>query len=164
MKHLSILILLATLLTAKNEQLIIDAKNFEADEQKNISIFSGNVKIQMGQDKLNANKVEIFFTVDKKTNNKIPSKYEANGDVDFELISNTKHYLGKGDKVIYSPIKQEYTILGNAFLQEKNDDRKIYGDKIYVNQLNGEAKVSGSDENPVRFIINVQRGQQGENK
>lgn len=164
MKYLSILILLATLLTAKSEQLIIDAKNFEADEQKNISIFSGNVKIQMGQDKLNANKVEIFFTIDKKNNNKIPSKYEASGNVDFELISNTKHYLGKGDKVIYSPIKQEYTILGNAFLQEKNDDRKIYGDKIYVNQLNGEAKVSGSDENPVRFIINVQRGQQEETK
>ena len=67
----------------------------------------------------------------------------------------------KGNKIIYSPSRQEYTVIGNGFLQEKNDDRKIYGDKIYVNQLTGEAKVSGSEDKPVRFIINIEQGQEG---
>lgn len=163
MKYLATILLSSTLLFAANEQLIIDAKNFEANDTKGVSTFTGNVKIGMGKDKLNADKVEIYFTNDKK-NGKTPSKYEASGNVSFEIVSKAKHYLGKGDKVIYSPLKEEYTILGNGFLQEKNDDRKIYGDKIYVNQLTGEAKVSGSNNNPVRFIINVQRGQQEENK
>lgn len=144
------------LLFAQNEELIIDAKNFEADDKKGISTFTGSVKVKMGEDKLNAQKVDIFFV----TNNgsKTPVKYEATENVDFEIKSKDKFYVGKGDKVIYSPQKEEYTIIGNAFVHEKNDDRKIYGDTIYVNQLTGEAKVNGNDNKPVRFIVNMERG------
>ena len=77
----------------------------------------------------------------------------------FEIITKEKHYIGNGDKVIYSPQKEEYTILGNGYLQEKNDDRKVYGDTIFVNQLTGEARVKGSEQKPVRFIINIERGE-----
>ena len=110
----------------------------------------------MGQDRLNADKVDVYFTTDKD-NKKIPLKYEATGKADFEIVTTDKHYFGNGDKVIYSPQKEEYTILGNGFLKEKNDDRKVYGDTIYVNQLSGEARVKGSEQKPVRFIINVER-------
>lgn len=155
MKYLAGLLLSSTLLFGASEQLIIDAKNFEASDKEGVSTFSGNVKIQMGKDKLNAEKVSIFFN----TNGKNPTKYEATGNVNFEFNTKTKKYIGKGNKVIYSPLKEEYTIIGNGFLQEKNDNRKIYGEKIYVNQLSGEAKVSGSDNKPVRFIIDVKRGE-----
>jgi lipopolysaccharide export system protein LptA len=160
MKILAGLLVCSTLLLAQTQQLIIDAQNFEANDKKGISTFSGNVKIQMGKDKLNAQKVEIFFVSKKGSSGKIPSKYIATGKVNFEIITNAKHYIGKGNKIIYSPIKQEYTVLGNGFLQEKNDNKKIYGEKIYVNQLSGEAKVNGSDKKPVRFIINIERGSQ----
>jgi lipopolysaccharide export system protein LptA len=155
MKYLAGLLLSSTLLFGASEQLIIDAKNFEASDKEGVSTFSGNVKIQMGKDKLNAEKVSIFFN----TNGKNPTKYEATGNVNFEFNTKTKKYIGKGNKVVYSPLKEEYTIIGNGFLQEKNDNRKIYGEKIYVNQLSGEAKVSGSDNKPVRFIIDVKRGE-----
>lgn len=158
MRYLIGSLICSTLLFAQSETLIIDAQNFEADDKKGISIFTGNVKIRMGEDKLNANRVDVFFTTDKN-NNKVPLKYEATGKADFEIVTKDKHYIGNGDKVIYSPQKEEYTILGNGFLQEKNDDRKVYGDTIYVNQLNGEAKVQGSENKPVRFMINVERGQ-----
>lgn len=160
MKILAGLLVCGTLLLAQAEQLIIDAQNFEANDKKGISTFTGNVKIQMGKDRLNANKVEIFFVSKKGSSGKIPSKYIATGNVDFQIVTKAKHYVGKGNKIIYSPIKQEYTVLGNGFLQEKNDDKKIYGEKIYVNQLSGEAKVNGSDNKPVRFIINIERGSQ----
>jgi lipopolysaccharide export system protein LptA len=158
MKILAGLLVCSTLLLAQTEQLIIDAQNFEANDKKGISTFTGNVKIQMGKDKLNAQKVQIFFVSKKGSSGKIPSKYIATGKVNFEILTNAKHYVGKGNKIIYSPIKQEYTVLGNGFLQEKNDNKKIYGEKIYVNQLSGEAKVNGSDKKPVRFIINIERG------
>ena len=158
MKYLVGSLICSTLLFAQSETLIIDAQNFEADDKKGISIFTGNVKIRMGEDKLNANRVDVFFTTDKN-NNKVPLKYEATGKADFEIVTKDKHYIGNGDKVVYSPQKEEYTILGNGFLQEKNDDRKVYGDTIYVNQLSGEAKVQGSENKPVRFMINVERGE-----
>jgi lipopolysaccharide export system protein LptA len=158
MKYLIGTLICSTLLLAQSETLVIDAQNFEADDKKGISIFTGNVKIKMGEDKLNAEKVDVYFITDKN-NGKIPVKYEATGKADFEIITKEKHYIGNGDKVIYSPQKEEYTILGNGFLQEKNDNRKVYGDTIYVNQLTGEARVKGSDQKPVKFIINVERGQ-----
>ena len=158
MKYLIGTLICSTLLLAQSETLIIDAQNFEADDKKGISIFTGNVKIKMGEDKLNAEKVDVYFTTDKN-NAKVPLKYEATGKADFEIITKEKHYIGNGDKVIYSPQKEEYTILGNGFLQEKNDNRKVYGDTIYVNQLTGEARVKGSEQKPVKFIINVERGQ-----
>lgn len=161
MKFLAGLLVCSTLLFAQTQKLVIDAEQFEASDNKGISSFTGNVKIKMGKDKLNANKVDIYFVSQKGTTVKIPSKYIATGNVDFELVTKLKHYIGKGNKIIYSPSKQEYTVIGNGFLQEKNDNRKIYGDKIYVNQLTGEARVSGSEDKPVRFIINIQQGQEG---
>lgn len=148
----------SALLFAQSETLIIDAQDFQADDKKGISIFTGNVKIKMGEDKLNAQRVDVFFETDKKTNNKTPLRYEATGKADFEIVTKDKHYVGNGDKIIYSPQKEEYTIIGNGFIHEQNDDRKIYGDTIYVNQLSGEAKVKGSENKPVKFIINVDRG------
>ena len=148
----------STLLFAQSETLIIDAQDFQADDKKGISIFTGNVKIKMGEDKLNAQRVDVFFETDKKTNNKTPLRYEATDKADFEIVTKDKHYVGNGDKIIYSPQKEEYTIIGNGFIHEQNDDRKIYGDTIYVNQLSGEAKVKGSENKPVKFIINVDRG------
>ena len=163
MKYLIGTLICSTLLLAQSETLVIDAQNFEADDKKGISTFTGNVKIKMGQDKLNAEKVDVYFTTDKD-NAKVPLKYEATGKADFEIVTKDKHNIGNGDKIIYSPQKEEYTIIGNGIIEEKNDDRKIYGDTIFVNQLNGEAKVKGSENKPVRFIINVDRGEDKGNK
>ncbi len=164
MKYLIGTLLCSTILLAQSETLVIDALDFQADDKKGISIFTGDVKIKMGKDKLNAQRVDVYFTTDKN-NAKVPLKYEATGKADFEIVTAEKHYIGNGDKIIYSPQKEEYTIIGNGFLQEKNDDREIYGETIYVNQLSGEAKVKGSEKKPVRFIINVERGEdKGKNK
>ena len=159
MKYLIGTLLCSTILFAQSETLVIDAQDFQADDKKGISIFTGNVKMKMGQDKLNADKVDVYFTTSKDTKNKVATKYEATGDADFEVISKDKHYVGKGDKIIYVPLKEEYLIIGNGYVHEKNDDRKIYGDNIYINQLTGEAKVKGSENKPVKFIINIERGE-----
>lgn len=159
MRYLVGTFLCSAFLFAQTETLVIDADNFQGDDKKGISTFTGNVKIKKGQDKLNANKVDIFFVTDKKTNNRTPQKYEATGKADFEIFSNNKHYIGSGDKVVYIPQNDEYTIIGNGYLEEKVENRKVYGDEIYVNQLSGEAKVKGNENKPVRFIINVDKGQ-----
>ena len=158
MKILAGLLVCCTLLFSQTQKLIIDAQNFEANDKKGISSFDGNVNMEMGKDKLAANSVDIYFQTNEKTGKKTPQKYIATGSVDFEIISKEKHYKGKGNKVIYYPSKQEYTVIGNGFIEELNNNRKIYGDRIYVNQVTGEAKVKGSKKEPVRFIIDIEQG------
>ena len=48
---------------------------------------------------------------------------------------------------LYIPQKRGIYNYWKWILQEKNDDRKVYGDTIYVNQLSGEARVKGSEQN-----------------
>lgn len=143
---------------ANTERLIIDAKNFETDDSKGVSIFTGDVKLKMVKDKLNANKLEVFMKPKSQGKNLEPLKYIATGNVSFTIFSNGKHYKGKGNKVIYDPKKLEYIVLGKGFLNEVTEDRKLYGEKIYINQETGNAKVSGTDNKPVRFILNIDSG------
>ena len=99
MKYLIGTLLCSTILFAQSETLVIDAQDFQADDKKGISIFTGNVKMKMGQDKLNADKVDVYFTT-SKDNAKVPLKYEATGKADFEIVTKDKHYVGNGDKII----------------------------------------------------------------
>ena len=103
MKYLILILIFVSSIYAVSEKLIIDAKKFEASEKKGVSLFTGNVKIQMGEDRLNAQKVKIFFENKKGATSKVPSTYEATGDVSFKIVTIDKKYSGKGDKIIYSP-------------------------------------------------------------
>ncbi|WP_258239444.1 LptA/OstA family protein [Arcobacter sp. LA11] len=158
MKFLIGFLICVTSIFADTQKLIIDASNFETNDAKGLSIFTGDVKLKMAKDKLNSDKLEIYVKPQTKGKAKKPLKYIATGNVDFEIVSNEKHYKGKGNKVIYNPDKQEYTVIGNGYLKEVTEDRELFGEKIFINQLTGSAKVSGSKKKPVRFILNIENG------
>ncbi len=158
MKYLVGLFFSSILLFAQTDQLIIDAQNFETDDSKGISIFTGNVKLRMAKDKLNSEKLEIYVKPNTKGKEKQPIKYVATGDVNFVIFSKDKHYKGKGDKLIYNPIKSEYEVIGNGYIKEETEKRELFGEKIFINQLTGNAIVSGSKDKPVRFILNIENG------
>lgn len=151
-------LLSSTILLAATEKLIIDAKNFETNDAKGITIFTGDVKLKMSKDRLNSQKLEIYMKPKSKGKAKQPLKYVATGKASFEIHTNGKIYKGKGNKIIYSPAKQEYTVLGNGYIKEEIEKRELFGEKIYINQISGNAKVQGSSKKPVRFIINVESG------
>lgn len=156
MKYFFIFFLVPYLLLANSSKLIIDSYKFEGNDIKGISIFTGNVKLKRDQDRLNSDKLEIYRTPKNKNfKNRVVLKYIATGNVSFTIISLKKHYEGKGDKLIYYPQKQQYQIIGNGYIIEKNEDREIYGDKIYIDQITEEAKVIGSENKPVRFILKI---------
>lgn len=138
------------------QKLIIDAKNFEAFDEQGFSLFQGNVKLKRGKDRLNSDKLEVYITKEEKNKKREPRKYEATGNVDFTIVSNGKHYEGSGDKVIYEPKALKYTIIGNGKLKELTEDRTLIGEKIFINQQTGEARVKGTSKKPVRFILNIE--------
>ncbi len=145
-----------TILFAQTQKLIVDALHFETNDSKGLSIFKGKVKLLMNKDKLNSDKLEIYTKRNKK--GREPLKYIATGNVHLNIFSKGKNYKGKGDKIIYIPKEKEYLIIGNGYLKELVEDREIFGDKIIINQIKGTAKVTGSEKKPVRFIINMDKG------
>jgi len=157
MKFLLTVLLSSSMLFAASEKLIIDAKNFETNDAKGITVFTGNVKLKKAKDKLNSQKLEIYMKKNSKGKARQPLKYVATGDANFEIHSNGKIYKGEGNQIIYNPNKQEYTVNGNGHVKELTEERELFGEKIYINQLTGNAKVSGSKNKPVRFIINIER-------
>lgn len=144
----SILFLVGSLYAANVE---VVANKFFADEQKQISVFSGDVVVTKESDKLVANKVTINF--DKKRQ---PLKYTAEGDAKVNLLINEKKYFASANTMIYYPTKDEYELIGNAFLHEILTDKKVYGDKIFVNQLTGRYEVDSKGKKPVKFIFQVE--------
>lgn len=158
MKFLIGLFITTTLLFSQTDKLIIDAKNFETNDANGLSIFTGNVKLKMGKDRLNSDKLEIYLEANSKGKAKKPLKYIATGNVSLELYSNAKHYKGKGDKIIFNPNTKEYTVIGNGYLNEVSEEKELYGEKIFINQITGNARVSGTEKKPVRFILNIDNG------
>ena len=154
MKILLAVALAASLVSA--EKLIIDAKKFEAYDSKGFSLFTGDVKLRRGLDKLDSDELEVYLSKKTKDKKREPLKYIATGNVSFEVVTNGKEYEGKGDKVIYNPKEFKYTIIGNGYLKEKIEDKTLYGERIYIDQATGEANVKGTSKKPVRFILNIE--------
>lgn len=157
LKKILMVFLLVSVALFANEQnrLTIDAINFSADDKKNLIVFNGDVKMKRVQDKLNADKLVVNLKENKKTNKKEPIKYTATGKVYLEILTAEKHFICKGDKVVYNPLKNQYIITGNGYAEDKKDAKKLYGDKIYINTISGEAKVDGSKKKPIRFIMQL---------
>ncbi len=149
-KVLIVCIVLISVLIAKSENIEITSKHFEADETKLISKFTGDVKVVKGYDTITSDSLIINFDKNKK-----PIKYIATGKAKFKLILNNKHYAGRADKIIYNPLNKYYRFIGNAFLQDIDTDKKIYGDDITIDQLNGKYNVKSSGNKPVKFIFKV---------
>ncbi len=156
MKFLIGFLFCVTVLFADTQKLIIDALNFETNDLKGLSIFTGNVKLQMGKDRLNSNKLEIYMK--RKTKSKKPLKYVASGNVTFEIFLNGKQFKGKGNKIVFNPLKDEYMISGNGYLKEILQNRELFGEKIFINKRTGNAKVTGTSQKPIRFILDIDAG------
>ena len=148
MKKLIILLLL--ILDIFAEKLEITSQKFEIDEKNRVSKFFGEVKVLKGDDKIEAQEVIVTFSKDRK-----PLKYEANGDVNFSIKIDTKEYKGSANSASYSPDKKEYLLIGNANIAETTTGKKIFANKIFLNEIDGKAEVFGDENKPVKFIFTI---------
>ena len=142
------------------ELVEVTADNFFADEVKQISILTGNVKIKKGSyDTLNSDKVTIHFDAKKQ-----PTKYIATGNAKFKVLVNDKHYDGQGAVLTYNPVAETYTLEGNAHLHESETKKEVFGELITVNRAKGTYEVKsapkgGAGKKPVRLIFQVEDNQ-----
>lgn len=158
MVYKKIIVFLLASLPLFAEQVEVTADNFFADEIKLQSVLTGNVKVKKGSfDTLNSDKITIYF--DK---NKQPTKYIATGNAKFKILINESHYNGKGDILTYEPKTEIYTLKGNAWIEEVETKREVFGDIITINQLNGKYEVNSDrlskklDKKPAKLIFKIE--------
>ncbi len=145
-----IFLIFATLLSAKDE-IEISAKNFVANEKDGISIFSGDVVILRGQDKLSSQELKIYFDKDKK-----PTKYEAIGEVKIDIEITKKRYLGSANRAEYDVLNDLYIFQGDSEISQKESENRVIGEKIVVDRKSGKIRVDGKDDKPVKFIFSIE--------
>jgi lipopolysaccharide export system protein LptA len=127
----------------------IVADSFEYDDIKQYTHFVGDVKIYQNRDKLFAQSVYVTFDKDKN-----PTKYLLEGNVSFNIFTETKNYIGRGEKIELDPIKEKVTITDNGYLEDVTSGQKMNGEKIFLDKKTGFSSVSGKENKPVTFIIN----------
>jgi len=133
------------------EELKIKADYFESDQKKGISLFRGNVHIKKSYDEINATKVTIYTDKDRN-----PVKFIAEGDVSFKLMDeHKKKYVGKAQKVVYTPKKEEYRFYTDVHLRQVGDKKEIQGDEVVFDATNGKAHAKGVENNPVIMIFDI---------
>jgi lipopolysaccharide transport protein LptA len=140
-------------ISANETYLDIDANKFEANEKKNLIIFTGDVKMNKLKDILECQKLKINT---KMINNKqTPINYEATGKVSFTINTKDSLLKGRGDKVYYYPKLKQYIIIGNGYLKDTKEDKEIIAHKIYIDESTGNTRIDGAKNKPVKFRLKL---------
>lgn len=153
-----ILILVSIIENVNAEQnyLNIDAVFFEADEKRQVLYFKGDVKMTKNKDKISCQSLIVNTMPSKDDPSKqVPKDYTATGDVSFVIYTVNNTLKGKGDTVFYYPLKQKYIIIGNGYLEDVKEGKKITANKIYIDELTGHAKIDGDKNKPVKFRMKL---------
>lgn len=157
-------ILFTTLVNAEENYLNIDATFFEADQKQQLLFFKGDVKMTKNKDILQCQSL-VINTIASKTepNKQVPKDYTATGDVSFILHTPNNILQGKGDTVFYYPAEQKYIIIGNGYLEDAKEGKKLTANKIYIDEKTGHTRIDGDKDKPVKFRMKLNDSEKVQN-
>jgi len=151
MKKIYLLIFINLTIFLNAEQVDIQADHFYANDISKVAYFEGNARIKQGANFFNASKIVVHFNNKKKA-----TKYEAMGNVRFDITEKGIHYQGQAQKIIYSPNSSKYYFSGSVILKDLTNNRKIEAQTISLDLKTGLADIKGSNKKPVRFIFEIE--------
>jgi lipopolysaccharide export system protein LptA len=151
MKKIMIMPLLFLVGVLSAEEVDIKANHFYADDITKLAYFEGDATITQGKNSFHAVKVIVYFNSNRKA-----IKYEATGEVQFDLIEKEIHYKGKADKITYAPNDSKYYFVGDVVLNDLTNNRKIVAEEILLDLKTGLADIKGSNNQPVHFRFEIE--------
>ena len=151
MKRLFIFYILFYSLNLSAEFVDIQADHFYANDINLMASFEGNAQIKQNNNEFNSSKIMVFFNKERQA-----QKYEAEGDVSFDLTENGIHYKGKAQKVIYSPNSSKYLFSGNVILNDLTNNRLIKAQTVSLDLKTGLADIKGGKKKPVHFRFEIE--------
>jgi len=151
MKRLLIFFMLFFTSNLLADYVDMKADHFYANDINNKAFFEGNARIKQNNNEINASKVTVYFNDQKKAR-----KYEAEGDVKFDLTEKDTHYKGEADKVTYAPKSSKYFFSGNVVLIDLTNNRTIKANTVDLDLKTGLADIKGKEKKPVHFIFEIE--------
>ncbi|HIQ24679.1 MAG TPA: lipopolysaccharide transport periplasmic protein LptA [Persephonella sp.] len=132
---------------AKKSPVLIEADELKYDNENAVAVYKGNVIVKQEDFTLWADKIYIYFSKNKNSNNQSSNleKIKAIGNVRFKRGV----YFGRSEKAEYYEKGKFLKLIGNARLEKEGNI--IEGDVITYYIDTEEAFVSG--KNRVRTII-----------
>ncbi len=131
----------------------ITAKRYDGDDKSGVSKFNGNVKVVKGGDTIYSDTLFVYTDSNRK-----PTKFEAVGNASFVMIQEgNKTYKGKAKTITYFPNEKEYLLVGDGYVEYVEEKRKVFGDRIFVNDITKKATVVGEEGGkPAKFIFFIE--------
>jgi len=151
MKKLFIFFILLFASSLMADFVDIKADHFYANDIQKKAFFEGNAVIKQGNNEIRASKVTVFFNDRKKA-----LKYEAYGNVTFDLTENGIHYKGEAQKITYAPTSSKYNFIGNVILIDLTNNRTIKAETVSLNLKTGLADIKGKVKKPVHFRFEIE--------
>jgi len=145
-----IIIFLLFLSFSFGDDLQVTANNFYHKEGDRKAIFSGNVVVTQGENRITSDKITVLL--DEKGDAK---EYIAIGNVKFTLKSPKRYIVGKCDRLLYFPVEDKYILIGNVYMKDKLNDREVYGDEIIIDNKHGTSYANSKGKKKVKFIFKV---------
>lgn len=148
-----IALLCATLVFSFAAEVEITAKRFDGDDKSGVSKFSGAVKVVKEGDTILSDTMYVYFDAARK-----PIRFEAIGNASFVMTKEAgKTYRGRANTITYYPNQKEYLLVGDAFVEYVEEKRKVYGERISVNDSTKKATVVGEEGGrPAKFIFFIE--------
>jgi len=151
MKKLFIFYILFYSLNIFADVVDIKADHFYANDMSKEAFFEGNTQIKQENNEFNASKIKVFFNNQKKA-----IKYEATGNVKFDIVEKKIHYKGQAQKVVYAPGSSNYFFYGDVVLQDLTNNRVIKAQTVSLDLKTGLADIKGKKKKPVHFRFEIE--------
>ncbi len=151
MKQIIITFFITFLFLLNAQEVDITADHFYADDITKVVYFEGNAVIKQGKNFFKASKVIVHFNKKRKA-----TKYEATGNVRFDLTEKGIHYKGEAQKISYAPNQSKYYFQGSVRLNDLTNNRRIAAEKIVLDLKTGLADIKGNNKAPVHFIFEIE--------
>ncbi len=142
-------ILLATLVACASN-LEITSDDFFYKDGDNKATFSGHVVAKEQKNLINSNKLIVYLDKDSEA-----KKYEAIGNVYFEIVNSKKDINGTCNKLTYLPKEDKYILVGKVVIEDRKNKRKVFGDEVIVDNKKGTSYANSKSKKPVKFIFKV---------
>jgi len=151
MKKLFIFYIFFSTSTLFADTVDIKADHFYANDINHVAFFDGHAEIKQGKNEFKSSKITVYFNNKKKA-----VKYEAKGNVTFDLTEKNIHYSGKTQKVIYAPNSSKYFFQGDVVLIDHTNNRTIKASSIELDLKTGLADIKGAKKKPVHFRFEIE--------
>lgn len=146
------LVLPSTLLalsTDRNQPIEVEADSLEIRDTENMSIYSGNVRLNQGSMALRSERLVIYFN----DQNELTLMELTGSPATFRQLNNQQQeMIGQADRLEYRELESTLILLGNARLSHKGDT--IESNRISINTDTESIQAGSSDaDDRVKMLI-----------